>query len=776
MLRFSTGFVLGVLALFQFSSLPGALVLVIEGGLLLVLVVRHAHLLIPLGVLAGFTWSHAYALVAEPTFLPEDHGVIRAIVTGDVVSLPQHRQSVTRFVLDADSVEIGERRLAGAFRLRLSWHDAPAVTAGARWSLPVRLRAAHGFATPGAWDYEGWLYWQGIRYTGYVSADAEARKLIDAGCCWLARFRQHLGLAVDELDVSARARGVIKALTLGESSGLDTQLKALLRDTGTSHLMAISGLHIGLVAGLGGLLTGLVWRRLPRLCGRVPARFAGITAGLLVAGLYALMAGMGLPTQRALIMLTLLAAATLWRQEGNPLQPLAVAAFGVLAWHPPSVLSLGFWLSFVAVAAIVSVLTWYGSQSRWRQAVRIQLAVSLALWPILGAFGVTASGAAPLINLVLVPVFSVFVVPVSLLGVMALLPLPWFGSGLLQFAATAIDLMIEALAYVDGLSFAWTSNSLLNGWQLIAALLAVALLLAPPGMPLRLLALPLFATVWLPHAPVLEHGAFKLHVLDVGQGLSTVVETRNHTLIFDTGPQYPSGFNTASNVVVPFLRTIDRGHVDRLVLSHGDNDHAGGVAELVEQITVDRVLSGEPERLDVAAARCTAGEAWQWDGVRFRFLHPQAGASWEGNNASCVLKVSNRGGSVLLTGDIEKRVERQMIERLGDELRSDVVVAAHHGSRSSSTRAFVESTRPTFVVYSAGWANRYGFPADEVKARWADAGAAGVNTADQGAIRLTFGADGQVTGPAGHRTSGWRRFWHHDTGSAEPRHAVSSSD
>ncbi len=776
MLRFSMGFVLGVLALFQLSSLPAVPVLILEGGLLLVLGVRRARWLMPVGLLAGFTWSHAYALATKPAFLPADHDVIRAIVTGDVISLPQHRQSVTRFVLDTDSVIIGERRVPGSFRLRLSWHDAPAVKAGERWSLPVRLRAAHGFATPGAWDYEGWLYWQGIRYTGYISTDADARKLIDAGCCRLARFRQLLSMDVDGLDVSARARGVIKALTLGESSGLDIQLKALLRDTGTSHLMAISGLHIGLVAGLGGLLIGLVWRRLPVLCGRVPARIAGITAGLVLATSYALMAGMGLPTQRALIMLMLLVIATLWRHEGNPLQPLAVAAVGVLAWHPPSVLSLGFWLSFVAVAAIVSVLAWYGSQSRWRQAVRIQLAISFALWPILGAFGMTASGVAPLINLVLVPVFSIFVVPVSLLGVMLLLPFPWLGSGLLQFAATAIDLMIGALVYVDGLNIGWTSDSLMNAWQLVAALLAVGLVLAPPGTPLRLLALPLFATAWLPNTPVLAEGAFKLHVLDVGQGLSTVVETRNHTLVFDTGPQYPSGFNTASAVVVPFLRSTDRGHVDRLVLSHGDSDHAGGVTELLDQVTVDRVLSGEPGRLDVAAAQCVAGDSWQWDGVQFRFLHPRPGAAWKGNNASCVLKISNRAGSVLLTGDVEKRIERQLVERYADELHSDVVIAAHHGSRSSSTRAFVEATRPTFVVYSAGWANRYGFPAAEVSARWADIGTVGVNTADHGSIRLAFGADGRIRDPIGHRTSNWRRFWHHDTGSAEPRHAVSSSD
>ena len=774
MLRLSCCFLLGVLAFHQLARLPGWWWLGAE--LLLIISIWRRFALRPvLALIIGFTWSHAFALVTVPPTLPGEGEVRRVLATGRVVSLPGRSLDPARFIFEADTIEGLGEPLSGAWRFRLSWRDPPAFSPGQRWRLPLRLRAAHGYATPGAWDYEGWLYWQGIRYTGYVSRDDEPRLLPDAPCCWLARVRGAASAAVDAVPASDFTRGVVRAITVGDQSGLTEEAKALFRATGTSHLMAISGLHIGLLAGLGLFLFAAVWRRIPALCARVPARLAGAGVGLLLAAAYAALAGMGLPTQRALIMLGIFALGLLLRRESSTLHALATAAVCVLLWHPPSIVSAGFWLSFVAVLAILAALQWGRGEAVWRQAIRVQLAIGLALWPILTVFGMPASGVAPPVNLLLVPVFGLIVVPVSLLGVALLFPAPAAGALIIEMLGHLLDWIKQGLLLVSNLPMTAAGAGAPGVLEFVALLVAVGLVLAPPGIPLRWLALPLFALAWLPRAHQLDTGEFDIHLLDVGQGLSTVVETRHHTLVFDTGPEFPTGFSTAEAVVVPFLGTRGRKQIDLLVLSHGDKDHAGGIGDLLADLDVKKVQSGEPQRIGFGAQPCVAGERWQWDGVDFEFLHPSADAQLSGNNASCVLRVTNMAGAVLFTGDIERGVERQLSRSLADKLHSHIVVAPHHGSRSSSSAEFVAATRPARVLYSAGWANRYGFPAPAVAERWRDAGARGLNTTVAGTINFRFGADGVISGPGTYRQDA-RRFWWHDGGSAEPLHAVSSAD
>ena len=775
MLRFALLFALGVLGFHHLPWLPSWGWLVGAMPLLgLLWAWRAARPLVPL--LAGAAWSHLHALGGLPPRLPDDGGVMRLVATGHVVSLTVPGERPARFVFTADTIEgVGDVPMTGSWRLRLSWYDPPALRSGERWRLPVRLRAAHGYASPGAWDYEGWLYWQGIRYTGYVSADGPARRLAAADCCRLTRLRSELSTAIDALPASAFARGVIRAITVGDGAGLNDEAQRLLRASGTSHLMAISGLHIGLVAGLGLVGLAALWRRLPALCARVPARIAGAWFGLAAAAAYAALAGMGLPTQRALIMLTMLASALVLRRQGSTPHALAAALLGVLLWHPPSILSAGFWLSFGAVLVILAALRLDPRRPAWRKAIRVQLALSLALWPVLGAFGMPASSAAPLANLVLVPLFGALVVPLGLLAVALLaagLPL---GGWLIVQLGGLLDQVEAGLALLVALPWPGLAPDGAGAPLLLVWAMAAALLLAPPGLPLRRLAVPLFAVAWLPAAPRVAEGGFALFVLDVGQGLSSVVQTRHHTLVFDSGPEFPSGFSTAQAVVLPFLAKRGVTRVDRLVLSHGDKDHVGGFDRLLAALDVAVVQSGEPARLGGKALRCVAGEAWQWDGVEFEFLHPEAEDSYSGNDASCVLRIANAAGAVLLTGDIEARVERRLVERHRDRLRSRVVIAAHHGSRSSSSAAFVAATRPSHVVYASGWANRYGFPAAEVRARWREGAAAALNTASAGTIGFVFDADGGVAGPTRHRQT-HRRFWWHDPGSAADALAVSSAD
>ena len=775
MALFSICFVLGVLAFHQLAWLPGwPWACVVAGSCALLWRLRR---LWPVAViLLGFVWSHVYALLTFPPYLPGiGETASDLIVRGRIVSLAQQSNGIARFVFEADSIEGDGQTLDGAWRLRLSWRDPPPIGAGDVWRLPVRLRMVHGYASPGAWDYEGWLYWQGIRYRGYVQYDATPMRLDSDVCCRLTRLRGELRSAIESLTVSKFARGVIRAITIGDGSGLSSETKALLRATGTSHLMAISGLHVGLLAGLGLLAIGGLWSRLPILCRRVPARVAGAVAGLSLAVPYSLLAGMGLPTQRALIMLSVFAGA-MWLRRGQAiLNALALAAILVLAWHPPSVLSAGFWLSFVAVAAILAAIQLGRGRPVWFRAVLVQLSISLALWPVLTIFGMPASATAPLFNLLLVPLFGFVVVPLSLLVVLFLLLSPDVAHWLAWPLGALLDGMHQSLASAVELSLPELVSVMPGMPPLLLLLTAVCLLLMPRGVPLRWLAIPVLGIVCLPPAPRLAPGEFELHLLDVGQGLGSVIETRRHTLVFDTGPEYPSGFSTAAAVIHPFLRKLGSGRIDRLILSHGDKDHAGGVEYLRSTLEVVRMQSGEPGRIGTGVTRCVAGERWQWDGVDFEFLHPPAESRLSGNDASCVLRISNTAGSVLFTGDIGRGVEKRLVRDRAAELRSRLVVAAHHGSRSSSDSLFVAASMPDYVLFASGWDNRYGFPAPEVVARWREAGALALNTSVTGSISLRFRADGTLSAPNLHRLAN-KRFWQHGSGLAQPGHAVSSGD
>jgi competence protein ComEC len=457
------------------------------------------------------------------------------------------------------------------------------------------------------------------------------------------------------------------------------------------------------------------------------------------------------------------------------LHALALAAVGVLLWHPPSIITAGFWLSFGAVLTILAALKWTAGKPRWLTAGVIQLALTLALWPVLSVFALPASSAAPLVNLLLVPLFGLLVVPVALLGAVLLMAAPALGSPLLLWLGGLLDRVQEALAALIRLPWPELTIAGSGPAPYLAVGIAAVFLLAPPGFPLRRLAPALLCIPWLPPAPEPKSGAFLLHLLDVGQGLSVVVETRHHTLVFDTGPEFPSGFSTAEAVLLPFLAKRGRSWIDRLVVSHGDMDHSGGIDRVLERIPVSQLISGEPERVGFAARRCVAGEHWTWEGVRFEFLHPPGSQRLGGNDASCVLLIDNAAGRVLLTGDIEEPVERRLVLADRQKLRAEVVVAPHHGSRSSSSAPFVAATSPRYVVYTAGWANRYGFPAETVDGRWRDSGAIPLNTANLGAIRFEFTAEGRIEGPYAHRREAGR-FWWHDSGSAAPPHAVSSAD
>lgn len=703
-------------------------------------------LLLPLG--AAWCWLAADAHLA--TRLTPDLEGRDLTLTGWVSSLPEERGGLAEFQFDVASLA-GHEPGAGIPRLvRLSMeHGADVPRAGEHWTLEVRLRRPRGFMDPGVFDYEGWLFFHGIGATGYV---AHGGMRLSGARYPLLRLRAGLRDRIQSALAGDAFAGMAAALVTGDQGGISEAQWQVLQATNTVHLMAIAGLHIGVVAGFLFLLMRYLWRRSAWACLHAPASVAAAVAAFLGAVFYAALAGFTLPTQRALIMLAAFTLGVLLRRRLGPSDTLALAMLGVLLWDPLAAGEASFWLSFTAVAAILFVFSGRVHKPRGRlyDLLRTQWAVGIGLLPLLAFFFQQAGIASPLANFVAVPVYALCVVPLVLCGSMLLTIWPWAGVGMLKLATGVLAWtwpFLQALA--DSSSFmvsapaaAWYSAAL--------GLMGVAWLLMPRAVPGRVPAALLLLPLFIAPASGLVTGDFDVTLLDVGQGLAAVVRTAGHTLVYDTGPRFRSGSDTGQEVLLPFLRSQGLGAPDLVMVSHGDADHAGGLASLRQAFPSVPVLTGDMERVPDAEP-CMRGRGWDWEGVHFEVLSPDLGDPLTGNDGSCVLRVSGPGGSLLLPGDLMKKGEARLLAMQPDGLRSDVLVVPHHGSNSSSTPEFVAAVSPRQVLFPVGYHNRWGFPKAEVQARYLPiAGLA--DTAMDGALLVHFRAGSR---PA--VVSRWRR-------------------
>ncbi|MEX0706561.1 MAG: DNA internalization-related competence protein ComEC/Rec2 [Woeseia sp.] len=653
-------------------------------------------------------------------------------------------------------------------RIRLSWFDATGVPQlGEHWELTARLRPPRGFANPGTFDYAGWLFRQHIGATGYVVQGTRAGKL--PRLQGIAAVRRNFVTRIESLLPDDDARAVLLAITVGARHGMTRAAWDRYALTGTSHLMAISGLHVGLAAGaaflIGRFLFAMLWPR-----GNV--RDAALLLAVSAAVAYALVSGFAIPARRALLMALFAAAAVLLRQRLSPFRVLALAGGAVLLSDPLSILSPGFKLSFGAVA----VLLWIGGQRRaggdsgaagwtarlWRafsDLTALQLGLLFGLFVLTSALFARVAWLAPLANLMVLPVFSVVTVPAALGGLLLDGPLAPAGDRLLWLAWISLRAVVAILEGLSGLPGVFRPLASPSGLALIVTALTALWIVLPPGWPGRRLAWPalLAAVLYRPDGP--PAACVDVHALDVGQGLSAVLRTHTRTLVFDTGPSFRGGNDTAQMVLLPFLRSIGVDSVDAVIVSHGDLDHAGGLKSLLRGVDVRQLIGGEPRRLaGMHALPCYAGTRWQWDGVTFNVRHPDIGDITDGNDGSCVVEVTVGAARVLLTGDIESRGERRLAER-GYLKRTELVFVPHHGSSTSSTAAFVAALQPQFAVVAAGYGNRWGFPKEDVINRWQAAGATVANTALQGALHYRVCPGSGVTLQSTHRDR-YRRIWH----------------
>jgi competence protein ComEC len=712
-------------------------------------------------------------------------------LTGVIASLPDSRGDGIRFVFEVEQVDapggFGASDRAGVpRRILLSWHSGriqpgedalplPAVQPGERWQLPVRLRQPHGAAVPGAFDMEPWLLERGLRATGYVRGDAVLIETQANG--WMNRvhrLRAHIRQKFETALPNSPYRGILLALVIGDQGAIETEQWEILRRTGVQHLVAISGMHISLVAVAVGGLCLLMWRRSPWLMRRCPARLAGAVVGMTAAGVYALLAGLGIPVQRALVMLTIAALCMAARRETSARNVLSLALLAVLAVDPWAPLAAGLWLSFGAVTVIFLTLNgrispMYG----WRSAARMQLTITLAMIPVLVALFQGFSLASPFGNAIAIPMVTFAITPLSLLA--AIFPADW----LLALAHTLTAWMMTALQWMSGFSLALYEHPLPPAWLLSVAIVAVLLLILPRETPCRLAALAILGGffLWQPERP--RPGDFRAAVLDVGQGLAIHVQTAHHDLLYDSGPFFGDTNDAGERIVVPYLRAVGVGRLNAALISHDDSDHAGGLKSIQARVRIDEIFAGgeiiEPETppntrvwnvrdAELAPVRgtpCVAGLHWRWDDVDFTVLAPaRHSGKRRGNDESCVLRVSAAGGaSLLLTGDLEKAGEAELVRQQGSALKSTAIVAGHHGSRTSSSMVFVEATYPEVevVIFSSGYRNQYGHPHPHILARWARTAARPYRTDSDGTVLIETEGDRM-------KTDSWRelrpRYWH----------------
>ncbi len=766
MLRTGTlAFLGGVVLLQQLPHLPSLWLLILAP--LFILWVFRSRVLwfrVLLCFALGFQWACLQGNLLIKQQLPVAYIGKDIVVKGYIASIPQKRDHHVRFDFEIRQW-IKPENTTKVSRVRLKWYGyrGPPLEPGDLMALTIRLKPPRNFYNPGSFDYAGWLWQKKILATGYVrnkSHNAHIRKVKTKFA--LESFRHTLGHLLKNALKDYPLGPVIRGLVLGDRSDMRTKDWELLNRTGTVHLMAISGLHIGLVAGLAFVLFRFLWARSSILCTKLAAPRAAAVFAWGMALAYAALAGFSIPTQRAVLMLAvvLFAIATLRKTRGSNV--LAFSLLLIVLHDPFSVMSAGFWLSFFAVALIYYLLaTANRNEFRLKSWTRLQIYISIGILPLLVLFFQQAPILSPLTNLIAIPWVTIAVIPSALFSTLMLSINPEVGLFCFQIVHYLLEGLWWMLLWFSEQPFSVMHLPRPGYVQLLLGIAGLLLLFLPSGVPARwlglVLCLPIVFTV--PAKP--DMSEFNLTVLDVGQGLSVVVQTRNHILVFDTGPRFSQHFDTGKAVVHPFLQTLGVRRIDRLVISHADNDHKGGLTSLVRLQKTDSLSSSISLNIDgLQSSRCRAGQSWQWDGVIFEFLYPatqnyQSGLSE--NDLSCVLLIKSAKHQVLLTGDIEKPAEAILSTKYGEKLLSTILVVPHHGSKTSSSHELLDAVKPKIAVFPVGWRNKFRFPHAEVLERYKNRGVTIYSTAEHGAIKIKVKNDLEISI---HKQLG-KRYWHH---------------
>jgi competence protein ComEC len=724
----------------------------------------------------GHLWILVFAFSVCQQAIPTAVVGKPIIVEGQIVGIPVINDHCAKFEFQVNRLPDAPAAWPYPGKVTLIWYwknnkqgninTRPELSAGDPYVFTVNLKKPRGFSNPGSFDTEKLFFIRRIVAEGKVVTQNFDRvptqiwHLSDS----IDRLRLQLKAQMEAITGNLAHKGILQALTLGIRDKIDRSEWRLFQKTGTAHLMAISGLHVGLVAGLCFYLGFFLWARCVPLhwLHRIPAPMAGAIGSISGALIYALLAGFSVPTQRALVMVFCAMLGVLLRRRINSWRLYGIALIAVLLIDPMATLSIGFWLSFGAVGVIL-----YGMQNRlkpsglWWKYGRIQWIAFVGLFPlsVYGFQGVSL--VSPLANMLAIPWVSFVTVPTALMGVL-LAPIgEWAAQACLHISSLSLSVLLPILSIMSKstLSF-WTFPVTQSVIPLLCAGVGVLIILLPRGMPGRWLGILWLLPLCMPNPKTLDFGHAMVTVLDVGQGLATVVKTKNHVLIFDTGAPMGKHSDMGDQVILPYLSTLDFGKpIDRVIVSHVDSDHSGGLTSLVKSNKVKHIMTSEPEVLKQrlldkekiesiclpTIALCQTNQSWNWDGVTFEILHPVDPSTIpKRNNRSCVLRVSAGSQRILMTGDIESRVERNLMRAaVRDRLSAAVMVVPHHGSKTSSDFAFIKHVDPEYAVVSTGYMNRYGHPKKTIMQRYKQLGIQWLDTTKSGAI--TFHLDPNAT-------------------------------
>lgn len=777
MVSFSFFFALGVWYLQQQAELPTlpaywpglALVLLLPEVDRLAFRRLRSVLVLSCAALLGFSYAAWMAQTRLADRLPDTWQGQNITLTGNVAEMPRVHERGLRFAFDVARVETENSHVPR--RIQLATYDADGaaaldIHAGEQWRFTVRLKQPHGTSNPNGFDFEAWALERNLRATGYVYAKGDNRKLSetsDSPAYFIERLRESVRDHFQTTLGNAPYTGILVALAIGDQASIQQAEWQLFTRTGVNHLMSISGLHITMLASLFFALTYWLWRRSVKLMLYFPARKAAAIVGLLAALGYTLISGFEIPAQRTLYMLATFAVMLLLSRNVAPSQMLAAALLVVLLADPWAVISPGFWLSFGAVALIFYVTANRYGRSHWLMEYgKVQWAMTIGLIPPLLALFQQLSLVSPIANAFAIPLISFVVVPLTLLGTLP--PFEW----MLYLAHQALALCMGLLGLLDNLPLAvWTQHAP-PAWSIACGVAGALWLLAPRGFPLRLFGILLLLPMFLvrPAAPA-EHSA-RIIVFDVGQGLSVAVQTRSHALLYDTGPDFSGEADSGNRILVPALRALGIDKLDMLILSHDDMDHVGGTRSVMQALPVASVLTsleGTHPLLSTAERfePCSDGQSWEWDGIQFEVLHPADAAQsskQHDNDKSCVLRIGTGTQSILLTGDIEGAAEARVLDQHAAGFPVSLLVAPHHGSKSSSSELFVGTAAPRHVIFTAGYRNRFRHPHPDVWQRYGDVGAERLRSDVDGAILIEM--DAKETSLERYRQT-HRRYWTHDT-------------
>ncbi len=772
-------FVFGAWSVQQLAQLPSLYWLLCASAILVCIFLTQCHprfssyfhtpkllkgfLLSAAAFILGICWASGFALWRMSDALPHAWEQKNIQVIGVVASVPEATERGTRFRFDVEKILTQEAIVPQHISLNqysayqnyghkshqpTNVEDASTqltpFKAGERWQLLVRLKRPHGTANPHGFDFESWSLSENIRAMGSIKSNTENKKL--SNFVWrpsyvIEHLRENIKQRITHVLAGKPYIGIIQALVMGDDSQIKVDDWQVFLRTGVSHLVSISGLHITMLAGLAFGFVRFFWRRSPYLMMRLPTRKAAVLAGAMTALAYALIAGFSVPSQRTFYMLLVFAVA-LW--SGRQLvisQVLAIALFIVVLLDPWAVNAPGFCLSFGAVAMLAYALGARIGEIHWfKAAMQTQWAVTIGMLPLLLVMFNQTSIISPIANAFAIPLISFVVTPLALLGSFLPFDLP------LNLSYQALDIGMIALKWLNQLPMATWQQHAPATWTLLPAMLGMLWLLLPRGFPMRWMGVIGFLPMLL-IAPIKPNlGDMKVTILDVGQGLSVVVQTATHTLLYDAGPKYNEQSDAGSRIVVPFLRGEGIAKIDGFIVSHNDIDHSGGMSSVLALMPVVWLASSFSAQIKTPETQkkiaCFAGQVWVWDNVHFEVLHPALESDDDkkitDNNRSCVVKVTSQAGSLLLTGDIEKAAEMALLNSIPEKLKSDVLTVPHHGSKTSSTVGFIAAVAPSVSVFTTGYLNRFGHPKPLIVERYQSYGGIMRRSDYDGALQIDF--------------------------------------